>query len=324
MNSLNKKLLIVVGAFALLSVGLLVALKLTQEPQIIEKEALETPASLSLSPSSGAYNKDQQFAVNIFLNTGGRNIVGVDVSLSFDSEKLQVQEVAPGSLFENQIVFKNEVGDNKILLSLGSFTPYTGSGVYGTIQFLGKAIGSASVSFDSSPYSKVSEQGAGNILGETSGGSYEITETAVTFTPTPTGQITPTLTPTPSLTLAPTLTLTPTQIPTATFTPSPTLSPTPTSGIGGPPAPTATPTPPSTSTPLPTSTPTPITQVGIGGSTQPTSTPQPTKTLYALLPTSTVNPTPTPVLLPVAGFNLPSIFIALTSAVLIISALIIL
>ena len=331
MSSLNKKLLVATGILSLLLISLLAVLRLTQRPQIIEKEAVETPASLSLSPSSGTFNKDGQFAINIFLNTGGKNVVGVDVSLSFDSEKLQVQEVQPGSLFESQIVFKNEVNGSKILLSLGSFSPYNGSGNYGTIQFLAKTLGTASVAFDPSPQTKVSEEEtAANLLGQVANGTYEIIETAAEATPTPTQEATaPTSTPVPTATSIPTNTPIPTQ--TLTSTPSPTPKPTTEPGTGGLPDPTATPTPQPitspTSTPNPTSPPepeatsTPVPNSGenIGGSTEPTSTPT-SVTQVGMGELTSPTATPTPIQLPSAGFTLPSIFAIFAGALLIISA----
>jgi|GEM_PF-6184198 len=292
MNALNKKLFVGAGALAALLVGLLVTLELTQRRQIVQKKAVEATASLSLSPSSGSYNKGQQFAVNIFLDTGGKNVVGVDVSLNFDAEKLQATQVTPGNVFQGQIIFKNEVSGNKILLSLGSFTPYSGSGVYGTIQFTGKAVGSAAVSFDPSPSSKVSGQGTGDILGQVASSSYEITEAVSTPTPTPT-QI---------------------SIPTPTSSPVP--SSTPTSGVGGPPTATVTPLPSPTRAPNPTATPT--VKSGIGGPDQVrvTSTPSP-----QVPPAS---PTPTLIQLPVTSFSLPSILVIFTGILLMISALVLL
>lgn len=166
---------------------------LAAQHQIIQKTAAAGPAILSLSPNTGSYNKNQNFDINILLNTGDKPVVGIDVSLTFDPAILQIQAVNPGSLFQNQIVFKNETSNNRILLSLGSFTPFTGSGTYGTIKFLATGIGNTQVGFDTTS-TKIAQQGGGDILGETIGGSYVITE-SVSPTSTPTS---PLLTSTPS------------------------------------------------------------------------------------------------------------------------------
>lgn len=82
MNSLNKKLLIGVASLILLLVGLLSALKLSQRRQIIETKAVETPASLSLSPSSGTYSQasirsfeNNWLKVTIYEDTLGFDII---------------------------------------------------------------------------------------------------------------------------------------------------------------------------------------------------------------------------------------------------------
>lgn len=221
---MNKRLIISVALSVFLIVAVFLTVYLLKQRQELRREAAAGPASLSLLPASGEYNPEETFSINIFLDDGGKKVAGADVSLTFDSEKLSVEAVTPGSLFDDpdtandeQIVLKNEVVGNKILLSLGSIDPQTGasyfagSGVYGTVRFLAKELGGASVIIDETPYSKVAEVGGEDILGETSDGSYTIAA-APTPTPTPT----PSPTPTPTPTVGPTPTITPTPTPTPT------------------------------------------------------------------------------------------------------------
>lgn len=187
--NLRKRLIIGIGFLLFLIFTTFAAVYLVKKPQNIQKKATGGPASLSLSPSSGNFPKDQTFDINILLNTGDKPVVGVDVSLTFESTKLQAQSVTPGSLFQGQIVFKNEISNGKILLSLGSFTPFTGSGVYGTIRFLAAGTGDTQVLFDAIS-TKVAQQGGGNILGQTINGSYTISESTIpTATPGPSSKI---------------------------------------------------------------------------------------------------------------------------------------
>jgi len=205
--NLKTKLIILVDFLLFLSFLSSIYLgKLSPVAQIL---AASGPAILSLSPNSGNFTKDQTFEINVLLNTGDKPVVAVDVSLTFDSSKLQVQSVTPGSLFQNQIVLKNETSNSKILLSLGSFTPFTGSGTYGTIKFLAAGIGDAQISFDTAS-SKVTQQGGGNILGNTINSSYKIIDS--TITPSPTLSITPGG-PTPTPTVIPSTTPIPTPPP---------------------------------------------------------------------------------------------------------------
>jgi len=95
--------------------------------------------------------------------------------LTFDPLMIKIESVQPGSLFQSQIIFKNEVANDKILLSLGSFTPFTGTGIYGTVAFIPLKTGNSSLSFNPSPESKISQQGGGNILEITKNGTYSFT-----------------------------------------------------------------------------------------------------------------------------------------------------
>ena len=215
----NRKLIVSFAILLFLSGGIFVATYLTKQPQLLQKEATGQGVVLSLSPKTGSYSKGEEFIVEILLDTDDKPVVGVDVSLSFDKEKLQVKSIVPGSLFQDQIVFKNEIKDNKILLSLGSFTPFTGNGVYGTVRFQAIEVGEAIIAFNQTPETKVAQEDDGNILDQTINGSYTIIET---------GSSTPTLTPTPTLVLTGTPTPTPTPTPTISLTPTPSLTLTPT------------------------------------------------------------------------------------------------
>lgn len=199
---MNKRLIITLAISIFLILAIFLTVNLLKQRQELRKGAVGGPASLSLSPASGTYNVGEAFDINIFLNDGGKKVAGSDVSLTFDSSKLSVETVTPGALFDDpsttnneQVILKNEVSGNKVLLSMGSLDPQTGtsyfagSGVYGTVRLLAKEIGDVLVTIDKTPYSKIAEVGGGDILGDTFNGSYTITEVV---TPTPTPSPTPT------------------------------------------------------------------------------------------------------------------------------------
>jgi len=99
----------------------------------------------------------------------------VDAVLTFDPKILTVEEISPGMFFADYPVRKWQ--DNKIMLTgtIGAEGKQVGGvkgeGDLGTITFKAKRAGSTSVNFDQS--SLVVTEGQ-NVLGETKGGSFEI------------------------------------------------------------------------------------------------------------------------------------------------------
>jgi len=167
---LERKFILGLAVYILVLCGLIVT-------HIVNQRQIATPkasasASLSLLPETGKFPFGQSQTAQIMLDTGERAVVGVDASLTFDPSMIKIESVQPGSLFQGQIVFKNEVANNKILLSLGSFTPFTGTGVYGTITFRAIRGGKSVLIFNPSPESKIAQQGGGNILAEVKNSGY--------------------------------------------------------------------------------------------------------------------------------------------------------
>jgi len=168
---LGRKFILGLAVYIFVLCGLVATLIVNQRQIAIEK-ASAPQASLSLLPETGKFPLGQSQTAQIMLNTGERPVVGVDASLTFDPSMIKIESVQPGSLFQGQIVFKNEVANNKILLSLGSFTPFMGTGVYGTITFSPVRGGKSALSFNSSPESKIAQQAGGNILEKVKNGNY--------------------------------------------------------------------------------------------------------------------------------------------------------
>ena len=137
------------------------------------KEASSAGASFSFDPTGGEIVRGATVEIKILLNTGGKNIIGADSIISFDRNLISVidqekdktgTQIQAGSFFEKPLVLANKVEGDRIYLSINSFTPFKGAGVFGTIKFQAKKSGEVDFKFVSGE-TKITEQGtAQNIL----------------------------------------------------------------------------------------------------------------------------------------------------------------
>ena len=117
-------------------------------------------ATMGLEPSSGTYQVDQTFDVNIVVNTGNRDTDAATAVLNFDSNYLDVvdadstragTQITPGTIYPNMMT--NNVNGNKIVfegsidLIADPIVPFNGTGTFATIKFLAKQSGTTSVTF---------------------------------------------------------------------------------------------------------------------------------------------------------------------------------
>ena len=151
-------------------------------------------------------------------------LFGAEVHLTFDPALLEVVDadsgsagvqIQPGTFLSPDFVAKNAVDQatGKIDFAVSQVAPnepVSGSGVFATVTFRGKAAGTSAVSFDNA---LLADQGGGAISAGTQGGNVTVTNGD---TPTPT------ITPTPG----------PTSTPGPTPTPGPTSTPAPTPPSG--------------------------------------------------------------------------------------------
>lgn len=128
-------------------------------------------ASLYLSPANATVTTGATFSVSIYTNTGGDNVNGVEAHLVYPTSTLQFQSIdATGSAFEVQAI--NSGAGGSVEVTRGTVTPKSGTLFLAKVTFKAVATGSANVSFTSQ--SLVSKPGGVNILGSTTGGSYNI------------------------------------------------------------------------------------------------------------------------------------------------------
>ncbi len=237
----------------ILAGALIAGLVLVRRPQDIREQAAPA-SSVAISPNSQSASIGQNFTTTVVMNTGVNQIIGVDISLTYNPSAISISSVTYGtgiSVFDNTIRNTIDNISGKVLFSayvLDKTKAVSGTNlvvltINGQVKS-GAIAGSYPLAFASDTSFAAVNEGQ-NVL------TSMVNGTVIIFVPTPT------FTPTPSFTPIPTATSTPTFTPTPTFTntPSPTKTPTPTATNT--PTPSKTPTPTNTSTPTPTNTPSP-------------------------------------------------------------------
>ena len=145
---------------------------LTQTP-IVQKQPLM--ASLGLVPESQTIKAGQTFLVTINFKTGDYKVDTVDAVLNFDPQILVVEEISLGMFLAEYPIKKIEDGKVYLTGTIGAGDKQVGGakgeGALASVTFKALKTGSANVSFDNSSLAVVQGE---NVLGETSGASFEI------------------------------------------------------------------------------------------------------------------------------------------------------
>jgi len=160
-------------------------------------------ASLSLNPATKQVGIGESFNVSVILDTQTDQSDGADVIVLYDSAKLTVVAAALGDLYGNKVTEDTTTTGKVIFRATSSAVDsFSGSGIFGIIQFKAIADGTANVSFDftagSTTDSNIAYQGE-DLLTTATGASYTVgegtgemmavgvggaTESAVVATPT--------------------------------------------------------------------------------------------------------------------------------------------
>jgi len=154
-------------------------------------------ATLSLSPSSGTFNKGCPFALQILLNTSGAQTDGTDAILLYDSSRFSATSISNGTIYSDFPGNNIDDTNGKITVSgLASVaSPFSGSGILSTINFSVKATapeGASQITFDFDPSNKakttdsnvVQRSTIADILNSVVNGSY-IVGSGTCLAPTP-------------------------------------------------------------------------------------------------------------------------------------------
>lgn len=94
-------------------------------------------ATLSLSPSSGTFNKGCPLTLQIVLATGGTQTDGTDAILAYDSTRFSATSISSGSIYPDYPGNNIDDANGKITISgLASVTsPFSGQGTLATVNF---------------------------------------------------------------------------------------------------------------------------------------------------------------------------------------------
>ncbi|MFZ2025431.1 MAG: cohesin domain-containing protein [Microgenomates group bacterium] len=134
---MKKIVFLVVGLLLLIAVPATVYF--VGEQQDIRSRA--APAtSLSFNPTTVTKPQDEQFTVNVDINTGTNNVTAVKVVVTFDSTKLEATSITNGA-FAPKITASGIVasGNASITVAANSTTsPMNGTGTIAIIRFKGK------------------------------------------------------------------------------------------------------------------------------------------------------------------------------------------
>lgn len=132
----------------------------------------EAAASLSLSPGSGTFGQGSSFVVAVNVNTGGDVVNAVEAALTFPADKLKANYVShSGSAFD--VSAESTVGSGVVRIAKGKLPPgVSGSRKVASVGFTALSQGTASINLSGSV---LRESDSVNIMGGTSGASFEIT-----------------------------------------------------------------------------------------------------------------------------------------------------
>lgn len=120
---------------------------------------LAQQATLSLSPSSGTFNKGCNFSLNIDLNTGGAATDGTDAILIYDTSRFTANSITAGTIYSDYPGNNIDETSGKITVSgLASVSSaFSGQGTLATVNLTVKetaSTGATQIKFDFDPNNK--------------------------------------------------------------------------------------------------------------------------------------------------------------------------
>lgn len=109
--------------------------------------------TLSLDPPRKSVKVGETFSVTIMVDAGGKKLSGVDAVLFYDANKVVPEgKIIPGTLFPSYPLQKISTSAGKISIT-GTMTsnsqqPFTGKGIFATLNFKAMSAGEALFAFD--------------------------------------------------------------------------------------------------------------------------------------------------------------------------------
>lgn len=104
---------------------------------LVIPSAYAATATLTLSPSTGTFNKGCNFSVDIVINTGGAATEGTDVILFYDPSRLKATSITPGTIYADYPGSAIDEANSKIKVAgLASVSSaFSGTGTVATVNF---------------------------------------------------------------------------------------------------------------------------------------------------------------------------------------------
>lgn len=105
-------------------------------------------ATLTLSPASQTVAINEEFIINVLLDTEGVGTDGTDAIINYDADYLNISQASLGSLYDTAVT-TNTSTSGKITLSAIASTgsDYAGSGTFATLTFTPLLAGSSNINF---------------------------------------------------------------------------------------------------------------------------------------------------------------------------------
>jgi hypothetical protein len=138
-------------------------------------------ADFNLAPASGTLGLNQEFSIDLHIDSSGSTINAAQATLAFPSNLIQVESISKDNSIFNFWLQEPEFSNSAGTISFIGGTP---SAVSGTslqvirINFISKGVGSATISFTDGAITAADGQGT-NILETANGAAFTISSTAI-------------------------------------------------------------------------------------------------------------------------------------------------
>src|SRR3989344_2464658 len=134
----------------ILSISFVPGSAVRAEEQVVQVSAsqLLARAEVTFAPQSGTFVQGSTFQVPILINTKGVSVNGIDLKISFDADKLSIIQPSNGKSIIGAWVEPPAYDNVRGTASFVGVIPNgitTSSGLIGTITFLAKSPGTATI-----------------------------------------------------------------------------------------------------------------------------------------------------------------------------------
>ncbi len=160
----------VASGFLVLILSLAVGVLTVSNRQVFNTKAAQDQAVLSLSPTSGTYafTPGTTYPVGIVVNSGGKNVDGIDVIVNYDPAKVRVMDanLSTANLFEENPVNTIDNVRGQIKYSGLTFKTKPVAGIVGTFRYQPLTKGEVNFTFYFSPGSTTDSNVAENATAQ--------------------------------------------------------------------------------------------------------------------------------------------------------------